>query len=56
MPNTFPNTTTRKEFEKKFKLHQRIHSQIFHLCLGTNDNIDEIKKLDAKEVAGIKLF
>ena len=23
---------------------------------GTNDNIDEIKKLDHKEVAGIKLF
>ena len=23
---------------------------------GTNDNIEEIKKLDAKEVAGIKLF
>ena len=23
---------------------------------GTNDNIDEIKKLDDKDVAGIKLF
>ena len=57
MPNTFPNTTSRKEFEKKIQIASKNSFANFSFMFGgTNDNIDEIKKLDPKEVAGIKLF
>ena len=57
MPNTFPNTTSRKELEKKIQIASKNSFANFSFMFGgTNDNIDEIKKLDAKEVAGIKLF
>ena len=57
MPNTFPNTTSRKEFEKKIQIASKNSFANFSFMFGgTNDNIDEIKKLDHKEVAGIKLF
>ena len=57
MPNTFPNTTSRKEFEKKVQIASKNSFANFSFMFGgINDNIDEIKKLDHKEVAGIKLF
>ena len=57
MPNTFPNTTSRKEFKKKIQIASKNSFANFSFMFGgTNDNIDEIKKLDKKEVAGIKLF
>ncbi len=57
MPNTFPNTTSRKELEKKIQIASKNSFANFSFMFGgTNDNIEEIKKLDAKEVAGIKLF
>ena len=57
MPNTFPNTTSRKEFEKKIQIASKNSFANFSFMFGgTNDNIDEIKKLDVKEVAGVKLF
>ncbi len=57
MPNTFPNTTSREEFEKKIQIASKNSFANFSFMFGgTNDNIDEIKKLDHKEVAGIKLF
>ena len=57
MPNTFPNTTSRKEFKKKNQIASKNSFANFSFMFGgTNDNIDEIKKLDKKEVAGIKLF
>ena len=57
MPNTFPNTTSRKEFEKKIQIASKNSFANFSFMFGgTNDNIDEIKKLNHKEVAGIKLF
>tara|TARA_A100001015_G_scaffold23498_1_gene26555 strand:+ start:2267 stop:3604 length:1338 start_codon:yes stop_codon:yes gene_type:complete len=57
MPNTFPNTTSIKEFKKKNQIASKNSFANFSFMFGgTNDNIDEIKKLDKKEVAGIKLF
>ena len=57
MPNTFPNTTSRKEFKKKIQIASKNSFANFSFMFGgTNDNIDEIKKLDDKDVAGIKLF
>ena len=57
MPNTIPNTTSIKEFNKKIKNASNNSFANFSFMFGgTNDNIDEIKKIDKSEVAGIKLF
>ena len=57
MPNTFPNTTSIKEFENKIKIALDNSFANFSFMLGgTNDNINEIKRIDEKQVAGIKLF
>ena len=54
MPNTFPNTTSREEFEK-IQIASKNSFANFHLCLA-GQMTHEIKKLDHKEVAGIKLL
>ena len=57
MPNTNPNTTSVEEFNKKITIASKDSFSNFSFMFGgTNDNIDEIKKLDPSEVAGIKLF
>ena len=57
MPNTFPNTTSIKEFENKIKIASDNSFANFSFMFGgTNDNINEIKRIDEKQVAGIKLF
>lgn len=57
MPNTIPNTTSIKEFNNKIKNASNNSFANFSFMFGgTNDNIDEIKKIDKSEVAGIKLF
>ena len=57
MPNTFPNTTSIKEFENKIKIASDNSFANFSFMFGgTNDNINEIRKIDKKQVAGIKLF
>jgi len=57
MPNTFPNTTSIKEFENKIKIASDNSFANFSFMLGgTNDNINEVKRIDPKQVAGIKLF
>ncbi len=57
MPNTLPNTTTKDEFDEKIKIATNNSFANFSFMFGgTNENIDEIKKIDIKEVAGIKLF
>ena len=57
MPNTIPNTTSIKEFNNKIKTASNNSFANFSFMFGgTNDNIDEIKKIDKSEVAGIKLF
>jgi dihydroorotase len=57
MPNTIPQTTTLKELENKFQLAKNnSYANYSFMFGGTNDNIDEIKKLDNKTVPALKLF
>lgn len=57
MPNTNPQTTTIEELEKKYRRAAEVSMANFSFYLGaTNDNIDEIKKLDPQHNCGIKVF
>ena len=57
MPNTIPQTITKKELDNKFKIASKNSAANYSFLFGgTNDNIDEILKLDKNQVAGIKLF
>ena len=57
MPNTFPNTTSIKEFENKIKIASNNSFANYSFMLGgTNDNMNEIEGIDERQVAGIKLF
>ena len=56
-PNTNPQTTTIEKLEKKFQLASRTsYANYSFLFGGTNDNLEEIKKLDKYACSGIKLF
>ena len=47
MPNTSPNTTTVEEFNKKISIASiNSYSNFSFMFGGTNDNLDEIKKID----------
>lgn len=57
MPNTNPQTTTVEKLEEKFEVAAKNSSANYSFMFGgTNDNLDEILKLDANQVAGLKLF
>ena len=57
MPNTNPQTTTLELLQQKFDLAAQKSAANYSFYLGaTNENIDEIKKVDPKKVCGIKLF
>lgn len=57
MPNTNPQTTTIDALEEKFTNASKKALVNFSFMMGgTNDNIDEILKVDKKTVAGLKLF
>ncbi|PKQ44908.1 dihydroorotase [Confluentibacter flavum] len=57
MPNTNPQTTTIEELEKKFEIASKTSSANYSFMFGgTNDNLDEILKVDPKKVAALKLF
>ena len=57
MPNTNPQTTTNELLQQKFDLAAQKSAANYSFYLGaTNENIDEIKKVDPKKVCGIKLF
>ena len=57
MPNTNPQTTTIDELKNKFKIaNNNSYANYSFMFGGTNDNLDEIKKIDSKKVAGLKLF
>ena len=57
MPNTNPQTTTNELLQQKFDIAAQKSAANYSFYLGaTNDNIDEIKKVDPKKVCGIKLF
>lgn len=56
-PNTTPQTTTIKKLEEKFAIASKDafinHSFLFG---GTNDNLEELKRLDKNACSGVKLF
>ncbi len=57
MPNTVPQTTTIEKLNEKFAIAKATSSANYSFMFGgTNDNLEEIKKLDPKQVAGLKLF
>lgn len=56
-PNTIPQTTTIEKLEEKFALAaETSFANYSFLFGGTNDNLEEIKKLDRNACSGIKLF
>lgn len=57
MPNTVPQATTLEELNKKYKRASECSLANYSFFMGgTNNNLDEIKKVDFKEVCGLKLF
>lgn len=56
-PNTQPQTTTIEHLEEKMAIAARTsHANYSFLFGGTNDNLEELKRLDPKACSGVKLF
>ena len=56
-PNTNPQTTTIKKLEDKFAIAARdSYANYSFLFGGTNDNLEELKRLDKNACSGVKLF
>ena len=57
MPNTIPQATTIELLEDKFTIAKETSWANYSFMFGgTNDNLEEILKVDPKKVAGLKLF
>jgi dihydroorotase len=57
MPNTNPQTTTIEKLEEKFDIAAKTSLANYSFMFGgTNTNLEEILKVDEKNVAGLKLF
>jgi dihydroorotase len=57
MPNTNPQTTTAAALDEKFEIAANTsHANYSFMFGGTNDNLEEILKLDNTKVAALKLF
>lgn len=57
MPNTNPQTTTIEKLEEKFAIASKTSCANYSFMFGgTNDNLDEILKVEPHKVAGLKLF
>ena len=57
MPNTVPQATTIELLEDKFSIAKKTSWANYSFMFGgTNDNLDEILKVDPTKVAGLKLF
>lgn len=57
MPNTVPQTTTIEKLEEKFEIAANSsYANYSFMFGGTNTNLEEILKVDTKNVAGLKLF
>lgn len=57
MPNTKPQTTSIEELEKKFELGAEKSYANYSFYMGaTNENLVELKKVDPKNVCGLKVF
>jgi dihydroorotase, multifunctional complex type len=56
-PNTVPQTVTIPLLEEKFAIAAQTSAANYSFFLGgTNDNLEELKRLDPKACAGVKLF
>jgi len=56
-PNTSPPAVTVEELEKKYSRAQQCSLANYSFMMGTtNDNYDEIQKVDYSKVAGLKIF
>jgi len=56
-PNTNPQTTTIEKLEEKFAMAERkSYANYSFLFGGTNDNLEELKRLDKNACSGVKLF
>lgn len=57
MPNTNPQTTTLEALQQKWQLgEEKSHINYAFFPGATNDNIEELAKLDLTRIPGIKLF
>lgn len=57
MPNTIPAATSLDELERKFDLASgRMHTNYSFYLGATNENLAEVKRLNPREVCGVKLF
>lgn len=57
MPNTKPQTTALADLQWKFDRGAEVSAANYSFFFGgTNDNLDEIRKLDRSRVPGLKLF
>lgn len=57
MPNTKPQTTTIEELDKKYELGAEKSYANYSFYIGaTNENLKELKKVDPKDVCGVKVF
>lgn len=57
MPNTIPQTTTNELLAQKYERAAEVSAVNYAFYLGaTNDNLSEIRTIDPKHTAGVKLF
>ena len=57
MPNTVPQTVNHELLQQKFDIAAEKSLANYSFYLGaTNDNLDEVAKINPKEVCGVKLF
>lgn len=57
MPNVVPQTTTIEKLEQKFEIgREKSHVNYSFFLGGTNDNYEELMKINIQNTCGIKLF
>ena len=57
MPNTIPNAITNEELENKYLIGKNNSFGNYSFYLGaSNNNIEEVKRLDKKNICGVKVF
>lgn len=57
MPNVIPATTNQAALQQKFDIAQKSSLANYSFYLGaTNDNLEDIKKVDPRQVCGVKAF
>lgn len=57
MPNTIPNALTQELLEDKYEIAARSSLANYSFFMGTsNDNLEEIKRTNPRNVCGVKIF